>query len=100
MERKVILYAASYLLLEEDSTRGRKKWVSEWVQKRNDLGCYATLMRELRCETPNLYRNFVRMSGEDFDFLERLVLPIIAKKVKHRIQHSDINLIYVMIYHL
>lgn len=72
---------AAYLLLEEDEPEIiRSVWVQEWVKKRETEGCYAKLLQELRANNPNLFRNFVRMSAEDFDFLLELVTPHIQKQ--------------------
>lgn len=43
-------------------------------------GCYSVLLRELEIEDPNSYRNFLRMSKADFDYLLNLVAPRITKE--------------------
>uniref|UniRef100_A0A336KVR8 CSON015547 protein n=1 Tax=Culicoides sonorensis TaxID=179676 RepID=A0A336KVR8_CULSO len=86
MDKKAVIFAASLLIFDESDEKGRverSKWVADWLKKRNSLGCYATLVPELRAESPELYKNFVRMSAEDFDHLERLVEPLIAKKITY-----------------
>lgn len=68
---------------EENSQRKQKKrniWVKDWVQRREDNGCYAKLMQELRVEEPQLYKNFVRMSVSDFNHLLELVTQRIQKQ--------------------
>lgn len=76
---------ASYLLMEEEDeeerkSRPRRVWVHDWVKKRDTEGVYMKLLNELRNDYPKLYRNFVRMSADDFDFLLELVTPLIQKK--------------------
>lgn len=76
------VFAASHLLLDEENKkrRIRKVWVRDWIQKRSTDGCYNKLLKELRSGQPKLFRNFVRMSANDFDFLLDLVRPLIEKK--------------------
>lgn len=76
---------AAYLLLEDDEKeekrpRPRSVWVHDWIKKRDTEGFYVKLLRELRSNQPQHYRNFVRMSGDDFDFLLNLVTPLIQKQ--------------------
>uniref|UniRef100_A0A336LXM2 CSON004584 protein n=1 Tax=Culicoides sonorensis TaxID=179676 RepID=A0A336LXM2_CULSO len=81
---QAVVFAASFLLLNEEEseeTPARTKWVADWVKKRKEFGCYQNLMAELRLESPILFKNFIRMSGETFDLLEQLVSPIISKKI-------------------
>lgn len=69
--------------IEEDATKTRKRrrmWVREWIEKRSDLGFAATLYEELKAEDPKMYKNFVRLSAEDFHFLLEKVSPIIQKQ--------------------
>lgn len=70
--------AAVYLMeTENENISGRNNtdrakrdiWVSEWVRRRSTDGCCAKLLKELRSESPALYRNFLRMSAVDFDHL-------------------------------
>uniref|UniRef100_A0A336MP40 CSON001967 protein n=1 Tax=Culicoides sonorensis TaxID=179676 RepID=A0A336MP40_CULSO len=86
LKKKRVIFAATYLLLDqveeqEKKSSKRTKWVSEWIKKRNQFGCYENLMNELRLESPNLFRNFLRMSAEDYEFLLNRVSPIIQKQV-------------------
>lgn len=65
--------AASVALLEEEEKENKLKrkrpWVRSWVQRRNEEGCCAKLLKELKVENPSLYKNFLRMSSADFDHL-------------------------------
>ncbi|XP_065363219.1 putative nuclease HARBI1 [Calliphora vicina] len=75
--------AAAVILEEEKSQYNNKKprqWVREWVRRRNDEGCCSKLLKELRLETPSLYSNFLRMNSSDFDYLLKLVTPLIKKQ--------------------
>jgi len=44
----------------------RSVWERKWIQRRKTLGACAGLERELRLEDPSQFRNFIRMSAEDF----------------------------------
>jgi hypothetical protein len=49
--------------------------------KRRELGAYNRLLSELRMQDAEYYRNFLRMSEEDFEYL--------ATKVKSKIEKQD-----------
>lgn len=55
-------------------------WVRDWVKRRQELGCYTQLLRELENEVPHLYKNFLRMNIDDFNNLLQMVTPLIEKK--------------------
>jgi hypothetical protein len=56
----------AYLLLVDDKKpRRRRVWVRQWIARRETLGCYSNLIRELRAEDTAMYTNFVRLSLED-----------------------------------
>lgn len=70
----LICGAASLYALEniEATNKGklkRKVWVRDWVKRRATEGCCSKLLKELRLENPELYRNFARMSDKDFEYL-------------------------------
>lgn len=44
-------------------------WVREWILRRKEHVYYETLLKELRSEDANFYKNFVRVTPSDFDFL-------------------------------
>ena len=71
------------VLLKRRKTEHRKKcsvWVKPWLQRRNKLGVYHTLLQELRIEAEDEYKKFLRMSPEVFDKLLTLVKPEIEKE--------------------
>lgn len=53
--------------------------MKEWFKRRDKLGFGETLFHELREEDENCYKNFVRMTPEDFDYLLEKVTPFIQK---------------------
>ena len=49
------------VLLKRGKTKHRKKrsvWVKPWLQRRNKLGVYHTLLQELRIEAEDEYKKF------------------------------------------
>lgn len=70
---------------ENEKQRGRKPrsiWTRKWLEKRQDDGVYAKLLQELRIGDSGekkLYRDFLRMSEENFIDSLRLVQPLIQK---------------------
>lgn len=79
------IFGATYLLIEDKKEKNKRKrksrsvWVRNWVKKREVEGCYSKLLTELRLENPSLYKNFLRMNYEDFNFILDLVAPKITK---------------------
>ena len=47
----------------------RTVWVKGWLLKRNSLGAYNALVRELAVSDSSCYRNFLRMSDDSFYLL-------------------------------
>lgn len=80
---------AAYLVLKEQeeeaerhasNKRARRMWVREWIEKRSEVGFTATLYEELKTGDTEMYKNFVRMSLQDFEYLLELITPIIQKQ--------------------
>lgn len=83
MSRKRRVAAAviiNYILKKRRKTRTRKCWVKEWIAKRGTQGAYSKLLVELRCEDSQYFKNFLRMSASDFQFLVEKVRPKIEKQ--------------------
>lgn len=57
----------------------RSKWVKTWKlnrKKSSDI----VLLRELRQNDPDDFKNYLRMDGEDFDYLLKIAGPMIKKQ--------------------
>lgn len=83
-----VLFASCYLLAkkrgdnEGKKRNPRKVWVREWLQKRPQEGAYNKLLVELRSGDSGeqrLYRDFLRMTHENFEYLLQLVKPLIRR---------------------
>src|SRR5699024_6454894 len=59
--------------------RRRRWWVKPWIQRREQLGASTRLLVELAQEDPDSYRNHLRMSEAQFDFLLEKVSPSIQR---------------------
>lgn len=65
---------------ERKQRKQRKCWVRDWISRRNEGGSLVNLVKELEIEDMAAYRNFMRMSKSDFDYLLNLVAPYITKR--------------------
>lgn len=68
---------------DEPPKKHRSVWVRDWLQKRQTEGAYSKLLVELRdgdSGEQKLFRDFLRMTHEYFDFLLQLVKPMIEKQ--------------------
>ena len=66
--------------LDERKRKRRKHWVRPYLRRRQQLGHYHALMRELAGENPDLYANFMRIDEELFDEIVEKVRPYLQRK--------------------
>ena len=67
----------------DDDKKPRKRrsdWVKRWLQRRDSHGFYAQLLSELILEEPDIYKNYLRMTAENFDEILSLIKADICKK--------------------
>lgn len=69
-----------YWFREKQKKRKRSVWVRKWIERRRDLGAFATLVNELQIEDSQQFRNFIRMSAVELEELLSLVGAKIQKK--------------------
>lgn len=84
-KRKALALLA-VLLCDDEPEKAQKKrniWVRKVLDRREELGCYNTLLRELSTEDPTRYRRWLRMGEAEFYYLLQIVQPLIAKKDTH-----------------
>jgi hypothetical protein len=65
----------------EKKKRRRRMWVRKWISYREEKGAATNLCRELEVEDPKQYRNFFRITSEEFNFL--------LNRVQRRLQKQD-----------
>lgn len=79
-------FAAAVIILincvvtKRKNRKKRRCWVKEWIAKRNKFGAFSQLLCELKLQDSDYYKNFLRMSDTDFNFLLQKVTPKIQKK--------------------
>jgi len=69
---------AKQLIANVQNTR-KRKWVRDWIRKREQFGASALLLKELAEEDHFAYRNIMRISQTKFDELLQMVSPAITK---------------------
>jgi len=65
---------------KEKLTKLKRWWVRPWIARRQQLGAFNGLVRELEMEDPRAFTNFVRMDIQQFHHLVDLVTPYITHK--------------------
>ena len=78
-KKNAIACVALYVLCEKEERTPRKIWVKQWRINRERFG-HMPLMRELRENNPEDYRNYLRMDDKTFQVILNLVRPYITKK--------------------
>lgn len=63
-----------YIFLKPCNKRERKVWQKKWLQDR-ERHSDMKLLKELRQNYPDDFKNYLRMDGNTFDKLLRLVGP-------------------------
>ena len=69
--------------VQKRQRKRRSCWVFPYLKRRDDRGCYETLMKELASENPDLYRNFTRITEEIFREIVERVTPRIRRNVTY-----------------
>lgn len=72
--------ACAYALLSHKYKRTHKCWVREWIKRRANDGVMKKLLGELQREDEQCYKNFLRMSADDFDYLLNRIKFAIEKQ--------------------
>jgi hypothetical protein len=60
--------------------RPRSCWAKKWLLRREELGLFNTLLKELAAEEPTDYKNWMRMDEATFYELLGKVGPLITKQ--------------------
>ena len=81
-EETALAVVALVLALKIKNKKRKKRmvWVKPWLQRRSYLGCFDTLLKELRSEDKAEYKCFLRMTPQIFDELLELVEEAITKE--------------------
>ncbi|KAJ8958734.1 hypothetical protein NQ318_016462, partial [Aromia moschata] len=78
---------AALLVLCNKYSQKRKKiricWVRDWILRRATYGAHNNLLKELKIEDAQQFRNFIRISAVDFEELLSKVGSVIHKQDTH-----------------
>ena len=67
-------------MLKELEAEKRRMWVKKWVARREKLGAFNNLFKEMALEDAGVYRNVLRIGIEKFEELLSVITPKIGKK--------------------
>ena len=83
-DEETALAVVSLVLAPKIKNKKKRKkrivWVKPWLQRRSYLGCFDTLLKELRSKDEAEYKRFLRMTPQIFDELLELVEEDITKE--------------------
>ena len=60
--------------------RNCRVWVRGWIARRQEMGAFHRIVRELATEDPSSFMEYLRMDEDHFNHLVSLVLPLIKKE--------------------
>ena len=81
-KQKHWLIATGYVIINEwKKTKKRCQWwVKEWLLRRSNLVVNYTILPELRTDFPEYYKKYLCLYLESFDYIVKVVSPIISKQ--------------------
>ena len=83
-KRKFMLLILMQLLDDDPPvTIERRVWTREWIKRREELGAYHTLFRELAAEDTLGFGEYMRMPHAKFLALVEAVGPLLTKQETH-----------------
>lgn len=93
-----VVMAGAYYGLKKKRRKRPKWWVRSFLAERQSEGAYSSLMRDLHLQSG--FKNFLRMTPENFKFLLNLIGPEFAKTRSYRMPISPgkilaANLLYL-----
>lgn len=72
---------AAILIQKSKKRRNQKRlWVKEWIRRREIENSAQNLIRDLRNEGDNTFKQFFRISPEQFNLLLEMIRPIVSKR--------------------
>ncbi|KAK7054592.1 hypothetical protein SK128_000102, partial [Halocaridina rubra] len=76
---ELLRHQRALLQKEEEAARRRRRryWIRPYLRRRARLGHYENVMKELSLESPDLYRNFIRLDEPLFNEIVEKVRPYI-----------------------
>ena len=77
------LYAIYKLKQSRKEKRKREWWIRPWIAKRNEMGAFKTLVREMKQDDKDSFMIFFRINPSLFDELEGMLAEKIKKQDTH-----------------
>lgn len=71
-------------IIEDEENRRKRKWVHNWIGRRDALGASALLLKELAAEDIKEYTRCLRMTPEIFKNLLAMITPKMQKQDTHK----------------
>lgn len=72
---------AAILIQKSKKRRNQKRlWVKEWIRRREIENSAQNLIRDLRNEGDNTFKQFFRISPEQFNLFLEMIRPIVSKR--------------------
>jgi len=88
LKKKNIAIASMGVYICSSKQKNRSKWVKNWKLNREKFSD-VVLLRELRENDPDDFKNYLRMNTTDFDYLLEIVGPALQKQ--DTIMRNSIN---------
>ena len=67
-------------LADSDDEKPKKGKTREWVKRRGGKGYFSNIVKELRIEDRQGFKNMFRMDATDFEFVLNSIFPLISPK--------------------
>ena len=82
LSKKKALGVLALMLLDGEEKarikrRNRRVWVRGWIARRQEMGAFHRIVRELATEDPSSFMEYLRMDEDHFNHLVSLVSPLI-----------------------
>lgn len=79
--KRAAAIVAAIIIKRNQRKRNKKRlWVRDWIRRREIENTSQNLIRDLRSEGNTVFRNFFRVSSEQFDLLLDLIRPLILTR--------------------
>lgn len=79
MDPKEKACIAIIVALSLQKTVKRKRWMKDWLKKRENYS-HIVLLNELKLSEANDYKNYLRMSEDQFERILRMVHPFLVRQ--------------------
>ncbi|VDI12296.1 Hypothetical predicted protein [Mytilus galloprovincialis] len=78
-KKRALKYIVAAIAAKRRMKKVRRNWIKPWLTRRADLGVCQTLLKELSNEDSDSFRNFLRVSPQQFAYLLDMVKDSITK---------------------